>query len=659
MELLKEINDLWLARVKLAVDYRKRTYDPVVNRLSRYYHTRRRYLFIDTGQEPDDSPFALPTRFHRVSVALVGQFVRVMLPYVHFKVPVRTVSPRQDLARLRSAFYGPEYMNMPETLRDQQQCLLGQHLLNYAADDATFNLRSEVRKATQEALVTGRGVTWLETVDTPYGPFPGSFYISQRNVIIDPDHDEVRDANFIARFRERPCWEVAEEFRIPIEKVKPNASTFESLAQENIDPRPEKNSEEKKDLCQYWEVYSRMGLGHRITEDDEVRAKLEAASGLMGDHVYLACMPGMDYPLNLYPDRQATQSESEIVNDLSWPIKTFGDHDDPWPATFLDFYRDGIYPKPPLEDALPLQSFLDFAYFFLMQRIKTTSRSILLVPEEISSDLTDALKRGFDNEIVKLKERYPDIAKLVHELQFAPVNKDLWTIIAAVKQEWEDSTGLSPLLRGGESDKMMRSSAEAQIRQSNSQVRPDDLRDCATAFHGAIARKELIAQRTILKAPSVGYYFGETTDQPVNGLITQAWKETMQIDIAGDDDAWRAAQELNVTVEGSTGRRKNKEKQLADVLDSGQTMLPIFMQERQLGNPVPLNAYVKMWTDATEVENPELFQLVAPVPMGPPPGQEGEEQPPAEEAPPEGAVPEEAMMPQEEAMGPNVNAMGM
>jgi len=670
MDLLKEINELWLARISLAADFRKRTYDPIVNRLSRYYHTRRKYLFLDTGTEINDSPFALPPQYHQVSIALVGQFVRVMLPYVHFKVPTRMVQPRQDLAKLRNAFYGPAAATMPDSQIDEIRGLLGNHLLNYAADDATFNLRAETRKVTQEALVTGRGVLWHETTPTPYGDFPGSFYVPQRTLFIDPDHDELRDAAYTFRFRERPRWQVAEEFGIPLEKIQPNAQSYEAIAQDVVDSKDDRSPDERKDLCQYWEVYSRMGLGHRLTDDEEKRAKLEEASAKMGDHVYLAVMQGMDWPLNMYPERQANQSEAELIHDLSWPIATFGDRDDPWPFTVLDFYKDGIYPKPPLEDALPLQSFLDFAYTFLMIRIRHTCRSILLTPEAVSKDLEEALKRGFDCEIVKLKERFPEIANLVHELQFNPVNKDVWTIVAAIKQEWEDSTGLTPLLRGGETDKMMRSSAEAQIRQANSQIRPDDLRDCVTAFHGTVARKELIAQRTILKAPKVGYYFGENTDQPVLGPITEAWKRFMQIDIQSDDDAWLAAQELTVTVEGSSGRRKNKEKQLADVQDAMQTVAPMFLQERQLtGNPTQINAFVKLWTDAMEVENPEEFlfqQLQMPQPgqEGQPP--EGEEQPPPEAqqpTPEEAAMMEQqAMMEQEAMMGggqSQVNAMGM
>ena len=635
MDLLKSINDLWLARVKLALEYRRRVYDPVVSRLFRYYNTRQRYIFFESSPEPDDTPFALPPRFHRVSIALVGQFVRVMLPYVHYKVPVRVVSPRYDLLRLQRAFLGQEYTDAD---RITKQCLLGQHLLNYAADDATFNLRGEVRRITQEALICGRGVAWLEAVETPYGPFPASFYVPQQNVVIDPDHDDIRDANYIARFRERPRWEVAEEFRIPIEKIPGSGASFDATAVDYVAPKYDKTTEETKDLCRYWEIYSRIGLGHRITDDAPLREKLEAASAAIGNHVYLACMPGMDWPLNLYPERQTAQSESETIRDLSWPMKVYGDHSDPWPCTFLDFYPDGIYPKPPLEDALPLQSFLDFAYFFLMQRIRITSRSILMVPEDAANELVKALKTGYDHEIVRLKERFPEIGQMVHELQFNPVNRDVWTIISAIKQEWEESTGLSSLLRGGEGAKMMRSSAEAQIRQSNSQIRPDDLRDCVTAFHSAIARKELVAQRTLLKAPHVGYFFGEPTDQPIYGTMTQAWKDTMQIDVQDDTDAWHAAQELTVTVEGSTGRRKNREKMLGDVLDSAQTMLPIFVQERHLGNPAPLNAYIRMWTDAVEVENPDMFLVRMPVPAQQAPVQGSVEQGSVQETPEEGSL---------------------
>ena len=542
MELGKEIATLWLNRRDMAIKYRQRAYDPLVHTIQRYYHTNKAILFPDAGESMHNRPFATPNNFHEISVALVGQFVRIMLPYVFFKVPNRTVAPRNfgQLQQLQAMVYGvPQIMASPAMQKAQIQSAIGGFLLNLAADDGMFNLRGETRRATQEALISGRGILWTELVTTPYGTFPGSFYESQENVVIDPDHDSVRDANYIMRRRERPSWEVAEEFKLPIEKVRGKGKSWEQRASDKSGTGA-RYQEDENDICEYWEVYSKMGLGHRIVEDDDLRKRFELASEKCGDNVYLAVMDGVEFPLNMDPEKAATKSEAELIQDLQWPIQLHGDFNNPWPFSRLDFYEDGIYPKPPLEDALPLQQFLDFAYYYMMDSIKASSRNMLLVDETVGKELEKALESGKNWQIVKLKIAAPDISKMVEHLHFDGNFTELFQVISAVKREWEESTGMNTLLQGASPEKMFRSSAEAQIRQSNSQIRPDDLRDCVLAFQGEAARKEHAAQRLTMRA-DVAVYLGEDTASQVKGPLTMAWLQNL-----ATDDPWTAAQEEDV-----------------------------------------------------------------------------------------------------------------
>ena len=653
-DLLRSINQLWLKRKKIAEEYRTREYDPIVKKIDRYYHSRKRWLFINLGTDPDEEPFPTSRPFHRISIAKTGEFVRVMLPYIFFQVPVRTCTPRarhipDDVKQAIFSALNPMAAQMIQTgmpIPDPMaplleigkiQSFLSAYMLNYAADEATYNLRGQSRKAIQDALISGRGLLWHELIQTPNGYFPGSFFESQYNLLVDPDHDDISDANFIIRKRRQPAWEVAEKFGLPFDKIRAHAKSHEQLASEEVSPRAY-SVEDQKDLCEYVEIYSRMGIGQRFENDDSTRKRLEAAAESIGDYVYLACMEGMDHPLNLDPDRMATMSDQDLIRALSWPIAFYGDRNDPWPFSRLDFYEDGIYPKAPLEDALPLQAFLDFAYFWLMQRIKATGRSIYLVQQSIGAKFKQALESAMDLEIVELTERFPEVGKLFEQLTFEEVNTDLWKIIEAVDQKWEDSTGVNALVRGGTPDKMMRSSAEAQFRQTNSQIRPDDLRDCVQSWQGTVARKEHIAQRLVMRE-DIATYFGEQppgkkANVPM-GMMTEAWMKFI-----ATDDYWTAAQEIAVDIQGSTGRRRNKETQMANLQEIAQLFLPVYTQWfQQTGDPSKINAFQDEFYDALDVADPSVFQfpvqqaMPPQIPEGPVPGGPGEPQQGPEQSP--------------------------
>jgi hypothetical protein len=611
MGIASAIVKLWEKKIEIARRHREKVFDPVANKIARYYHTNRMYQFPVLNEDPDEEPFRTGRPYHKISVALTGQFVRVMLPFLTEDVPRRVVSPRgpqvsADLKRLMYSMASgmdPTQMAAVPFPEDQWittgriQSLLGGHLLNYAADDGTFNLRNEKRQAIQQALVHGRGILWHELIDTPDGTLPGSFFENQANILLDPDFDNIRDAGFAVRMVRRPIWWIAENFKIPVDQLKAAAKSYAASAIQ--DTEPWRSDDDCKDVGVYYEVFSRQGLGNRFSYDHDELKEAVPAMEAAGPNVYLAIVPGMEYPLNMHPDQMVGASEEEIKQRLSWPIALWARQECPWPFTNIDFYPDGLWPKPPLEDALPLQSFLDFAYFFLMQSIKISSSNIHITDSAVSRKLQQAFDEMVHNTIVELDERYPDLAQLVHTLELGKFNPDLLTTINIVEQKWREFTGINDLILGGVPDKMMRSSAEAQLRQSNGMIRPDDMANCVKSFDGSVARAELAAQRLTIRK-DVARYFGEDPNAQISGMYTDAWMRYM-----ATDDPWAANSELAVTVEGGAGRRRNLATLLADLSDSMQVILPLLTQQYATdGDPSNINTFFAKWAEAHQA--PEL-----------------------------------------------------
>jgi len=225
-----------------------------------------------------------------------------------------------------------------------------------------------------------------------------------------------------------------------------------------------------------------------------------------------------------------------------------------------------------------------------------------------------------------------DLKKELDVLQFPQVNMDLWRVIEAIERNFEKATGLTELAYGNTGPTQPRSAAEMQVRQGNMSIRPGDMAECVESFMARAARKEAIATRMHVPGQSVARMLGETMPDgaPAPGPLTQAWNM-----LINTPDPYMAACEMDYTVESGSGRKPNKDKQLADIQDSAQTILPILMGRYQMtGDPTQVNAWFRRWGEAQDMDVSEFMLPAQPPPMppeGPPPEEGG---PPPEQGPP-------------------------
>ncbi len=633
MTVLNRICTLWLKRGALGAKVAKAWYKETPRRIRRYYDKPECFLFqgddgLLGGSRPEDEPFPTGRPEGFVQVAKVGDWVHRMMAFIAQSAPHRLVSPR--LLNLSPEILAYAYNGQPPppgpTPDEELACALQQYVLNYTAEDGTFNVRGETRLGLRDALLDGRGVLWHELIETPLGTMPGSFYDTHRNLVYDPDSDNPRDALWIRRTRRRPIWKIARDFKLDEKELRGKYQSSNAKAAEEVDEIPrhghywgdyaDEDSRER-DIGLYYEFYSRMGIGqHLLAEDEELE---RAAAVFDAEQVYLAIMPGMEYPLNLPPDAFRTESEDEIRSRLDWPIAWFADYEDPWPCSVLDFLPNGLYPKPPLEDALPLQAFIDYAYSFLMGHVKWATRQIVTCFSGMEDALEQAIKSGAHLSVVPVSDKVDDLQKQFYVIQFPPVNPDLWRIIREADGEWENRTGLTELAMGGQS-RQIRSSAEAQIRQSNLSIIPNDLADTVKAWHSQIARKEGAMQRLVIREDTAARLFKEKPPSETGGImspLTEAWMR-----LNATDDPGQAFGELQYSVEAGAGRRKNLESLLATINDSASAVFPVLAQVYfRTGDPMAINQWLRQWADARQTEP----VILPPLQMQPPAGAPGAE----------------------------------
>ena len=599
-ELLRSVCGIWERQFEFCETAKKTQFGEVADQLWSFLGKSYRDLYLETG-EGDQQQFGdVKGPWYKARINKSAEAVALLVPYVLSQLPHRDVNPRRPpLTRELQ-----EAVPQAATLREQidRDDAMGAYLmswwLNYTASE--YNLKREIRTALPESFVKGRGLLWHEMIDSAAGLIPASLFTSVDDLLIDADTKQLRDAGFVVRKRERSVWRVAEETGLPREQLRSIARTNLKRATDQDNKTPEQTN----DICRYYEVYSRMGLGQWLNDTDPEIKPIIASLDSLGHHCYLEIMPGLPYPMNLPPGvLTGPEAADELKRRLQWPIPFYGEMaGNPWPFTPIDYYphQKDPWADSPLQPGLPMQVFLDHLYCFVMSRVRVASRNILVVAEALEESVKQAIRAGFDLEVVAasgLPGR--DLKEMMAFVEFPQLNKDLWNVVPMVERAFEKATGLDPLLYGGESGRQIRSAREAGIREARVNSRPDDYADALEDVLSAAGAKEGLATRLHVGGETVAPLFGERYPQQQEepyGPLTEKWIELVQT-----DDEYQAASEFSYTVAAGSARRKNRQQQAGDVQQVIQTLGQPAFQLGMAGVPGPFNALAELLGGALEM----------------------------------------------------------
>ena len=189
----------------------------------------------------------------------------------------------------------------------------------------------------------------------------------------------------------------------------------------------------------------------------------------------------------------------------------------------LAFHRKPGYAWPisHIKPAIGELRLLNWCFSFLATRIATSCETVVAVQKAADQDIKDKLlapsEGGF--KIIELSEllgrRVEDVVSV---FQMPQVTKDLWDIIQAIMDQFAQRTGLSELVFGY-TRAMFRSAAEAQIKNENISIRPDNMANELEDCMSTLARREALAARWLLEPFDV---------KPVLGAIGAAsWMQTI------------------------------------------------------------------------------------------------------------------------------------
>lgn len=593
-ELLKTICGIWERQIELCKKTKHSQFGETADELWKFLGKSYRDLYDPKHQDKRFTNREDP--FYKARISKSAEAVALFVPYVLNQVPHRMVTPRRPPIpmELQGALSEAELAaRQALDAQDEFAAYEMQWWLNYTQSE--FNLKREARTALPEAFVKGRGVLWHEMVEAPAGLIPASLFVSVDNLGIDSDAQQLWDAGFVYRKRRRSVWWLSKEFGIPRERLR---AVAKSALQEG--------GEAANDVCDYYEVYTRMGVGHWIDTNEEAFKDLGAALDELGQHCYLVIMPGMDHPLNLNPGvLSGEESVEELKQRLQWPIPFYADMaGNPWPFSPLDFYphQKDPWSDSPLQPGLPMQIFLDHLYSFMMNRIRVSTSNLAVASQALEAQLQQDLVKHFDMQWVFVPGKPGiDLKEMLAFAEFPELNPDLWKVLPLVERAYERATGLEPLLYGAESDRQIRTATESQMREAHASKRPDDYADATEDWLSAAAAKEGLAARLSIEGATVAPLFGETAADPddpgtVSGPLTTAWENQVRT-----EDPYLAASEFSISIEAGSARKKNKQKQAADFQQIAQTLGQPLIELAMAGVPEPFNALAEMMGETLDV----------------------------------------------------------
>lgn len=607
----------WTDELKAAMDFKHKRFGLDAEEGMKFLSGPYDFFFQSIST---DKFFRMPSGEPKIVVTVnkVAELVQLFGPNLYHRNPTRRVSQPNypQISPQVFQMLGPQVMQQAQVLFASQQLQSANDAVISAMHETILNrtpdandLKTHTRAAIDEALIKGMGILWHEMIVNPAtgAKMPYSCWDTVDDFLQDHTAKSPRTIRWCARRSYIPKWEVERKYRFPPGTLsRIDTSSIQNTA--DIVRRP-RSVYPTQDCIEVWEVFSKMGVGGRFKNIDACPPENRAAYEMLGDYCRLVIVPGFMYPLNLPPwlfaqsnpwpaAQQAVQWDTPFWADGAWPFTSIHFHEipgDPWPMSHL-------------APAMGELKFLNWAYAKIASKIQVTSRDMIAVKEEAADAVKKAIISGEDLEVIGLNSLDgKDINELIQYIQHPQWNKDIWEVIQAITQSFEQRTGLSELMYGN-SNRQMRSAQEADHKYDAVSVRPDDMANQVESAMSYVARREMLLAR---------WHMTEQDVMPILGpLGASAWKLYVE-----QADVNRVLG-MNATIEADSTKKSNASNLIEGLQQAFQYIWQPLMQLAAAGNPAPANALMMDWCKAMKIPNAERYQIAFPPPPPQAPGQQ-------------------------------------
>lgn len=573
----------------------------------------------------------------------------------------------QQFQMLQQQMAQYQQMQQQEQMDDtasRTACELIKQTLNYMQRET--DKKTESRKALDEALIMGMGVLWTEVVSSEEGTkLVGSYYDSVKRVGWDPDAKVYSDLKWVYRECIHAYWEVEDQYQLPRGTLKGKGidESYEQESELNGDPdaMAKKAKGKTNDLVRYYKIYSRMGMGERLKnmKDDSGQMPDALAEELeqFGENCFLVVMDGIPYPLNLpwdvvthpmvedgngndqfqFPQQVVTQQQPDPTNPMvppvdapvmgpdgqpqtelrsdvflafQWPIPFWAADCWPFEPVYFRWKPDELWPMPIVKSGIGELRLINWIYSFLAVKVRRCCQTTVGLVKSAGEDIKRQLLSGNDFNIVEIEQALgTSIDQIVSFLQAPQWHPDILMFVDRLFELFDKRVGLTELIYGMTSNQL-RTAEEANVKQQNMSIRPDDMANLAEDWMSKVARKEGMVLRWLVQGKDVQPYLGQ--------LGAMAWDK-----LVASQDLDVVTKEFRYRIEAGSMRKPNRQREISDANSALQSFGQIAWQyATQTGNTSIMNVLMQKWAKANDVELPPI----PPIQMAPPPGQQPPQQ---------------------------------
>ena len=607
----KPIVSQWMQKIKRAKEQKKERFGKYADEALKFFDGSHDWMWKgeyskgDGGFLEKGTQGALPT--FRMTVNRVFEAVALFGPVLYHRNPTIQVSAK-TLPPIEPAMLGMDpnneqqveqtkqfvFQQDQENFKKRQYAKLKEHYLNWLQQEN--NKKDQARMAINEAIIKGMSFLWTE-MHSPHGSniqMPRSVYVSVDDIVIDPDAQYWEDVQWIARRCVQPVWKVEREYGIE-ERIRGNKSSANRQAEIKSTSKSESSESKRKghsyDLVEYWQVYSKGGFGARLKKggiNKDVEEKFDYEQ--FGDFCYLAVCDDVPFPLNMPPESLELSPEELFVRS-QWPIPFWTDGG--WPFSKIHFYEKPkeVWPISLIKPAIGELRFVNWCMSFLADKVAAASTTYVAIAKAAGAEIQDQIKNKMGPyTTIELSEIFGQrVQDVVSFLDAPSFNVDIWRMVSEVLDMIDKRTGLTELLYGLSGGTQIRSATEADVRNQNVSVRPDDMASRVEDWLSQCALKEMEAAEWALQRQDI---------QPVLGEIgSMIWEQQIQA-----QEFERTVRDFDYRIEAGSARKPNKTNRVRQLNEFGQIIMPMMQQFVQMGIDPPYNAFLRDWAKANELD---------------------------------------------------------
>lgn len=569
----------------------------------------------------------------RMSVNRLSQAVRLFGPALYNQNPVinvETIHPPEPNPFLLGIDTNDPMgmmqweMTMQETAMDHQRVegIAGylQHYSNWLQLET--NKRAEGHHGITEAIVKGMGLYFTEMWSPPGSQIihPRSRYLSVDALQKDPDAEYAHDVQWIAIECCHPVNLVERYYQLPEGTLKAHLQSRNAQATTTgrRESRSNKRDPTSFDLIRYWKIYSKNGFGHRLrdlksSDGRRTISKTDFEYDELGEYCHLVVAKDVPFPLNLPPEMPYDDLEF-MQRAVEWETPFWTDQGigNGWPVSELWFYDKPkrTWPISLVKPAIGELRFVNWCMSFLADRVAQSCTTYLAVLKSAGVKIQEQLNGGLAPfttvEIDEILMQTPGFkaGDFVQFIQAPDFSIQIWNMVSAVIDMVDKELGTTELVYGM-TGKQMRSAEEANVKQANTQIRPDEMARRTEDWLSESAMKEIEA--------AVWNCEGQDVAGPLGPIGAHVWDNVIRV-----DEYENIVRRYRYRVAAGSARKPNRQGKINNLNDFAMASAPIIQAALQMGQVGPANAFLTDMAEVLDMKDPERYLLMEPMPMLPP-----------------------------------------